>query len=76
LVNPKTNVEYLDFLTARLSEFIDQFDRFMELHVENAGPDSMARGIAPADFRSKVRTQLESGHSQPSCIGWPALSWT
>jgi uncharacterized protein (TIGR02391 family) len=49
-VNPKTNVEYLDFLTARLSEFIDQFDRFMELHVENAGPDSMARGIAPAVF--------------------------
>ncbi len=49
-MDPKTNVEYLDFLTARLSEFIDQFDQFMELHVENTGPDSMARGIAPAVF--------------------------
>lgn len=49
-VDPTTNVAYLDFLAARLSEFIDLFDQFMELHVENIGPDSMARGIAPAVF--------------------------
>jgi len=50
-VDPKTNVEYLDFLTARLSEFIDLFDQFMELHAENTGPGAMARGMAPAVFQ-------------------------
>lgn len=50
MVDPKTNVAYLDFLTVRLSEFIDQFEQFMELHVENTGLDSMARGIAPSVF--------------------------
>jgi uncharacterized protein (TIGR02391 family) len=49
-VDPKTNVDYLDFLAAHLAEFIDLFDQFMELHVENTGPESMARGMAPAVF--------------------------
>jgi hypothetical protein len=52
-MDPKTNVEYLDFLAAHLAEFIDLFDQFMELHVENTGPGSMARGMAPAVFPKK-----------------------
>jgi hypothetical protein len=47
-VDPQTNVEYLDFLAAHLAEFIEVFDQFMELHVENTGPGALARGMAPA----------------------------
>src|SRR5665647_1738286 len=47
-VDPQTNVEYLDYLTQRLNEFIAYFDKFMTMHDENTGPFAMARGIAPA----------------------------
>lgn len=47
-VDPQTNVEYLDYLTQRLNEFIAYFDKFMTMHVENTGPLAIADGIAPA----------------------------
>lgn len=50
IVDPKTNLEYLDYLSARLTEFIATFDEFMTFHVENIGPTAMARGVAPAVF--------------------------
>lgn len=47
-MDPKSNVAYLDFLAARLDEFIQAFNEFMLLHVENVGPGALARGVAPA----------------------------
>jgi len=49
-VDPKISREYLDYLAERLDAFVAAFDELMTLHVENAGPLSMARGIAPAAF--------------------------
>ncbi|WP_051208286.1 TIGR02391 family protein [Propionicicella superfundia] len=49
-MDPKTNLEYLDFLSRHLQEFIAVFDEFMTLHVENTGPNALALGIAPAVF--------------------------
>jgi hypothetical protein len=50
-VDPKTNVEYLDYLETHLREFTAAFDEFMALHVENTGMNALARGIASAVFR-------------------------
>lgn len=47
-VDPKTNLEYLDYLAARLQAFVMTFDEFMTFHVENIGPTAMARGLAPS----------------------------
>lgn len=47
-VDPRTNLKYLDFLSTRAHEFLALFDEFMTLHVENIGPNALARGIAPA----------------------------
>ena len=49
-VDPETNIEYLDYLQARLGEFNKAFDEFMTMHVENTGPDALARGMMPAVF--------------------------
>ena len=49
-MDPKTNLKYLEFLATHLTEFIDKFDQFIDMHVENTGPDSLARGRAPAVF--------------------------
>jgi hypothetical protein len=49
-MDPRTSTEYLDFLSARLEEFITAFDDFMTHHVENVGSGSITRGIAPAVF--------------------------
>ena len=32
VVDPKTNLKYLDFLAAHLKEFVDRFEEFMEVH--------------------------------------------
>lgn len=47
-MDPKTNLEYLDYLATRLRAFVTTFDEFMTFHVENIGPTAMARGLAPA----------------------------
>lgn len=47
-VDPKRDVIYLDYLSARLSEFIGVFDELMALHVENTGLRAIGRGLAPA----------------------------
>ena len=47
-VDPKTNLEYLDYLAARLQAFVMTFDELMTFHVENIGPTAMARGLAPS----------------------------
>lgn len=47
-MDPKTNIEYLAYLTARLDEFIAAFDEFMILHVEHTQPGAVARGLLPA----------------------------
>jgi hypothetical protein len=46
-MNPKINLEYLDYLSERLDEFMSAFDQFMALHVETGGPGG-SRGYAPA----------------------------
>lgn len=51
-VDPKTNVEYLDYLQSQLKEFIKAFDEFMTMHVENTGPNAVVRGMMPAVFAS------------------------
>jgi hypothetical protein len=49
-MDPRTSTDYLDFLSTRLDKFITAFDEFMTHHVENVGPGSFTRGIAPAVF--------------------------
>jgi len=47
-MDPRTNIEYLDYLQAHLREFITAFDELMDHHVENTGPNALARGTMPA----------------------------
>lgn len=42
------NTEYLEYLAARLDEFLVLFSEFMTHHFENTGPGAMMRGLAPA----------------------------
>jgi len=49
-MDPRTSTDYLDFLSERLRQFIGAFDEFMTHHVENVGPGSFTRGLAPAVF--------------------------
>lgn len=49
-MDPKINIEYLSYLTARLHDFIDTFDEFMALHVEHTEPGAVGRGLFPAVF--------------------------
>lgn len=51
-MDPRTNVEYLSYLTARLDEFIVAFDEFMSLHVEHTNQGAVGRGLLPAVFPS------------------------
>lgn len=46
----RINTEYLEYLAARLDEFLALFTEFMTHHVENTGPHAMTRGLAPAVF--------------------------
>ncbi|MBM7024991.1 hypothetical protein [Clavibacter zhangzhiyongii] len=49
-MDPRTSTDYLDFLSDRLDKCISAFEEFMTHHVENVGPGSFTRGLAPAVF--------------------------
>jgi uncharacterized protein (TIGR02391 family) len=61
-VDPKINIEYLSYLSARLDEFISAFDEFITLHVEHTEPGAVGRGLFPAVFpregadKTRIRT--------------------
>ncbi|SDO31587.1 Protein of unknown function (Hypoth_ymh) [Cryobacterium flavum] len=57
-MDPRTSTDYLDYLAARLGEFLNAFDQFMTYHVENAGPGAFARGLAPAVL---LREETDAG---------------
>lgn len=59
-MDPRTNVAYLDFLTAKLDEFVAGFEEFMTMHVENTGLGAVTRGIAPAVWQREGADQART----------------
>lgn len=49
-MDPRSNHEYLTFISDHLDRFIHTFEQFMDFHVENIGPSSVTRGLAPAVY--------------------------